>query len=556
MSKDIQKILESLLTGNENEIVEFKEAKSNYDFSKLGKYFSALSNEANLWSHPNAWLIFGVNDKKKIIGTEFRKNKKDLNSLKSEIAKKTTDKITFRDIHEMEYQGKRVLLFEIPSAPKWIPVSWEWHYYARVGEELSHLDLAELEQIRKQDIREDWSIQTLPGATIEDLSKEAIEKAKILYKGKNRKIADEVDTWDDETFLNKAKLTIKWKITRTAMLLLWKPESNHYLTPGTSEISWILKDKDNNPKDYEHFSCPLILSVNEIYGKIRNLKYRYMSGETLFPEEVDQYDPYLIREALNNCIAHQDYTLWWKIVIIENEDGVITFLNSGSFIPKTVERVIFENAPESVYRNKFLADAMVNLSLIDTIWSGIRRMFDIQKKKFFPLPEYDFSDRKVKVTIIGKVLDINYARKLAIMPNLTLDEIIVLDKVQKWKINEIEKTWLSSLKKKWLLEWRYPNIFISLSVAQLTWQKSDYIKLRWFNDKYYKQMILDYISACDIASKQDIDKLILDKLPEILDEKQKKNKIRNIVYAMSKKDKTIINTGTPRYPKWKKVWLN
>lgn len=552
MSKDIQQILESLLIENENEIVEFKEAKSNYDFSKLGKYFSALSNEANLWSHPNAWLIFGVNDKKKIIGTEFRKNKKDLNSLKSEIAKKTTDKITFRDIHEMEYHGKRVLLFEIPPAPKWIPVSWEWHYYARVDEELSHLDLAELEQIRKQDIREDWSIQTLPGATIEDLSKEAIEKAKILYKGKNRKIADEVDTWDDETFLNKAKLTIKWKITRTTILLLWKSESNHYLTPGTSEISWILKDKDNLSKDYQHFFCPLILSVSEIYSKIRNLKYRYMSGETLFPEEVDQYDPYLIREALNNCIAHQDYTLWWKILILENEDGSLIFVNSWSFIPKTVENVISENAPESVYRNKFLADAMVNLSLIDTIGSGIRKMFEIQKSKFFPLPEYDFSDNKVKVTIFGKVLDINYARKLAGMPNLTLDEIIVLDKIQKWKMSEIEKQWVNSLKKKGLVEWRYPNIFISSNVAQLTWQRSDYIKLRGFTDKHCKQMILDYLTTYTIASKQDIDKLVLDKLPDILDENQKKNKVKNIVYAMSRKDKTIINNGTLRYPKWQK----
>ena len=31
----------------ETEIVEFKEAKTTYDLRKLGKYFSALSNEAN-----------------------------------------------------------------------------------------------------------------------------------------------------------------------------------------------------------------------------------------------------------------------------------------------------------------------------------------------------------------------------------------------------------------------------------------------------------------------------------------------------------------------------
>jgi ATP-dependent DNA helicase RecG len=55
------------------------------------------------------------------------------------------------------------------------------------------------------------------------------------------------------------------------------------------------------------------------------------------------------------------------------------------------------------------------------------------------------------------------------------------------------------------------------------------------------------------ASKENTDKLLLDILPGVLDEKQRKNKIRNLVYAMSKKDKTIINQGTNRHPKWVRV---
>lgn len=77
--------------------------------------------------------------------------------------------------------------------------------------------------------------------------------------------------------------------------------------------------------------------------------------------------------------------------------------------------------------------------------------------------------------------------------------------------------------------------------------------MRGFKDDHYKKMILEYLEKYKEASKADIDKLILDILPDILDEKQKKNKIRNIVYAMSKRDKTIKNKGTGRYPRWKKV---
>ena len=128
--------------------------------------------------------------------------------------------------------------------------------------------------------------------------------------------------------------------------------------------------------------------------------------------------------------------------MVEREDGILTFSNSGTFIPESVEHVINADAPESRYRNPFLANAMVNLNLIDTIGSGIKRMFNIQRKKYFPLPDYDVSNKKVQVSIIGKVLDVNSAKKLAQLPSLTLQEIILLDKVSKARklTNEEAKT--------------------------------------------------------------------------------------------------------------------
>ena len=46
---DLEKFFNDLLTNPiENEWIEFKEAKNNFDSDDLGKYFSALANEANL----------------------------------------------------------------------------------------------------------------------------------------------------------------------------------------------------------------------------------------------------------------------------------------------------------------------------------------------------------------------------------------------------------------------------------------------------------------------------------------------------------------------------
>lgn len=536
-NSEIQIILNTLRSaGIENEVVEFKEAKNGYDFNKIGKYFSALCNEANLKNKRSAWLVFGVKDTdKRIVGSQFRTSRADLDSLKAEVANHTTGRVTFMEIYEVAETEGRVILFEIPAAPKGIPIAWQGHYYGRDGEELNALNLEEVERIREQARGEDWSAAIIDAASIEDLSPDAILKARESYLRKNQHLAEEIVTWNDETFLNKAKVCIKGKITRTAILLLGKSESEHFINPATAKISWILRDKDNIEKDYQHFTCPLILNTEEVFKKIRNLKYRYMPDGTLFPEEVDQYDAYIVREGLNNCIAHQDYTLSGKINLVEHEDGKLVFINSGSFIPVSIEEVVIADAPEPTYRNPFLVEAMINLNMIDAIGSGIKRMFNIQRKKFFPMPDYEFVNNKVKLTITGKVMDINYARKIASMPDLSLTDIIALDKVAKSK--RLSTSEISGLKNKGLIEGRKPNFHISSTVANLTGDKADYIKQRGIDDEYCQKMILDYLGKFKNGTRVDFERVLLEKLPDVLDPEQKRSKIKNILQKMKREGK-------------------
>lgn len=536
-NEDIEKKLDELIASQfETEVTEFKEAKNSFSFDELGQYFSALSNEANLHNKNCAWLIFGIEDKKHIIvGTNYRKSAKDLNNLKEEIARQTSEHLSFIEIYECkrkdaEGKNQRILLFQIPPAPKGIPIAFKRMYYGRDGESLVGLSIEKIERIRSQSKSEDWSAKLITEASIEDLDSDAIQFARHVYIQKNPKLAEEVPTWDDQTFLNKTKLTINGKITNTAIVLLGKSESEHYISPATSKITWILKDKDGIEKDYEHFTCPLILSIQEVYKKIRNIKYRYIAEENLFPDEVQQYDPYTIREALNNCIAHQDYTMGGKVILIEKEDGELIFSNSGDFIPSSIEDVIKSDAPENRYRNSFLANAMVNLNMIDTIGSGIKKLFNIQRDKFFPLPEYDLSDHKVKLTITGKVLDSNYARKLAEDKTLSLFETMILDKVQKNKKLTNEEYKL--LKSKNLIEGKRNNYFISSTVAEITNQKPDYMKLRGINDDYCKKIIIDYIKKFKTAKKADLEEILLEKLGDSMTDIQKKNKIKNILQSL------------------------
>ncbi len=529
-------LIKLLKLSTENEVVEFKEAKTQYNKDNLGQYFSALSNEANLKGQPFAWIVFGVHNNKSVVGTII--NDSQLNDYKNEMAQHTSPRLSFEETERIELEGKNVILCKVPAAPQGQPVSWKGHYYGRDGESLGALHDNERDRIKIQNTALDWSAQIISEATINDLSNEAIDFARKQYIEKNKSKESEILQWDDVTFLNKARVTINGKITRAAILLLGKSESDHFLNPAQAKISWILKDKDNIEKDYEHFSCPFILSVNQVQKKIRNLKYRYIKDGTLFPEEVEQYDPYIIRESLNNCIAHQDYTLNGKINVVEREDGLLIFSNSGTFIPESVEQVIQADAPESRYRNPFLSNAMVNLNLIDTTGSGIKRMYNIQRKKFFPLPDYDLSKHSVKVTIIGKILDTKYAVKLAQMPNLSLHEIILLDKVSKSKpITDFE---IKELKEKQLIEGRKPNFHISAEVAIATGEKSDYLKQRGIDDNYCQKMILNYLEKFGEGKREDFESLLLDKLPDVLDIAQKRNKIKNNLQHLRKQGKIDI----------------
>ncbi|MCD6485705.1 MAG: hypothetical protein J7K35_00030 [Syntrophobacterales bacterium] len=90
----------------------------------------------------------------------------------------------------------------------------------------------------------------------------------------------------------------------------------------------------------------------------------------------------MIREVIRNCIAHQDYELGGRINVVENPAGLI-FTNAGSFLPGSVEQVIGQDAPQEIYRNPFLAEAMVQLNMIDTQGGGIKKMFMLQMEHFF-----------------------------------------------------------------------------------------------------------------------------------------------------------------------------
>ena len=540
-------ILDELLANEENECVEFKRAKNDFDIDLLGKYFSALGNEANLKNKQYSWIIFGVDDKTHdLIDTNFLYDN-NFNKIKKQIADNTTDNITFIEIYSIYKDDKRVIMFQVPAASG-VPINWKGFAYGRAGESLMPLASNKIEQI-KATANYDWSRQIIYEATIDNIDKEAIKLAREQFKKKyeGKEVANEIDNISDIDFLNKVKLTLNGKITMACMLLLGKNEDDYLMNGYNPKMTWKLYD-EINVVDYEHFGIPFIVNVEKLKSKIRNLRYRYMVNEnTLFPNEVDQYDNYILRELINNCIVHQDYRLHGNINVMEYKDKLI-ITNEGNFIPETVENVLKDGFSSPYYKNQFLANAMVNLNMIDTVGSGIRRVYDIQKRKFFPMPDYDLSvDNRVKVTLYGKIIDEKYSKILFEKTNLDIEKVMLLDRVQKGY--EITKEQSDYLRKDNLIEGRYPNIYISSDIAKITNKKDEYIDNKGLDNSYYKDYIITYIEKFEKANRDDINKLIYPKLPVNMTEKNKNNRVRYLL-TMLKKENRIENIGSDSKPIW------
>jgi len=552
-SKDVNnkllQTLHDLIRDWEHEVVEFKQASNDYSQDDVGKYFSAISNEANLKGLQHGWLVFGVNNKtKKSVGTDYR-NSKGLETLKHEIADNATGRMSFVDIFEI-YDGEyRIVMFMIPAAVTGIPTAWKGFCYGREGESLGPLSTEEYYRIRGQS-NFDWSGQIIEGSSINHLDKDAIQVARKNYKEKQNRahISDETDKMNDEAFLKKLRLTVDGKLTNAAMVLLGNPDYDKMINTPV-HIMWRLFGSDTMVKDYIEFCIPYVTVVDQVYAKIRNLPFRYLPDRnTLFPTVTTMYDEDMLKELLNNCIAHQQYTSGGRIYLDEHED-MIVISNPGSFIPGDVRKVLNIDYTVPYYRNQLLVEVMMMLDMIDTVQMGIRKVYNIQRSRYFPMPDYDFStSQKVAVKVYGKVLDNNYTRILFDRSDLDLNTVYLLDRVQK-KL-PLEKEQFKLLKQLGVVEGKAPNVYISLNITKSTDNQVQSAKSTVTSEDYYRDLIVDYLMLGGEGKKKDFMKLLNDILPTSLNDKQKEGRVKYILAKMRKDGIVKHADGNPRTGSW------
>ena len=346
--------------------------------------------------------------------------------LRKEIADLTTKRLTFTSIDEVKIDGKRLILFQIPSSPGTV-VTFNGIPYGRDGQSLVGLSIDKIDRIRVGGY--DWS-KDVTAYDAESLDPKAVALFRELFVANNPRMSDISGTWTVTELLERTGLMSNGHLTNAAMILLGDGNMDPEYEPGV-EISWILK-QDGRVIDYEHFKRPFLTSSASVIGKISNLTFRRLM-EGLVAEEMPTYDPEALREALNNAIIHTDYRIGSRIEVIENFNESVVICNPGTFLSEGAEDIYRAGSAVSVCRNQLMASTLYSLGQVDRVGMGIIRIFDAQVRRYFPLPEYTCRDNRVCLEIRGGYGSEAVARVLHFNKGLKTEDIMILDKYQKGK---------------------------------------------------------------------------------------------------------------------------
>lgn len=517
---------------------EMKNLKNSFAGDEKDDVISYVSSIANM---EGGHLVIGVQDKTlEIVSTDLSKFNMNVQSAVLKLVEHCTnlsseglciDEYTTEDTH------KTIWIIHIPKHLPRRPVYAHKKAWQRIEDSLVEMTPERLAAILEEPVfaAKDWSAEIAPNATIADLDELAVAKARIMFKKVHSSNipAEEIDAWTVEDFLSNSGIMVDGKLTRAAIILLGKPVSAFKLRPAVVEVTWTLRDEHQDVVDYEHFTVPFILTVDKILSKIHNLTMRELPGGTLFPETMKQYDDYTIREALHNAIAHQDYTLQQRINFVENP-GWLYYANGGSFIPGTLQKALETKGPQRHFRNECLCRAMVNFNMIDTVSRGIKKMFNEQRRRHFPMPDYeiDMLNKEVGVTIYGNTINEKYTQLLKDNDTLTLEDCILLDAVQKG--HRISEENVLALLNRGLLEGDTSEYSISLDLAKKTKQLPDYNRNRGLDKAKLQQMILQYLqNAGSAGAKRDaIFDYLKDVLPKTKTIEQQERMVGNILVEM------------------------
>lgn len=373
---------------SENRNVEFKEAKNQYDNTKLFRYCVALANEGG------GPLILGVSDRppRRVCGTAAFRDTVDM-------AEKLFQKLGFRvDIEEVRHPDGRVVVFHIPSRLHGSAYHLEGAYLMRSGEELVPMSEDQLRKIFREgepDWLEEISTRELDAVRVAELldTQEYFRLLELPYPTEVRSVIGRLvqDRLVDQTangtyairrlgaiLLAKRMVDFQDLVRKSARVVIYR---------GKSKIETRL-DRSHS-KGYAVGFQELVQFVLDQFPQRELIKNALRQESRLAPEVI-------VRELVANALVHQDFRMAGASVMIEVYEDRVEFTNPGAPVVPT-ERFI--DGYQS--RNERLADFMRRMHICEEKSSGIDKVVTAAEEFQLPAPDFRATHGRTSAVVFG-----------------------------------------------------------------------------------------------------------------------------------------------------------
>ena len=382
--------LSRLLKIPEGTNVEFKEAKNGLDKKLLFQYCVALANERG------GWLVLGVTDAmpRKLVGTKAFGT---LDDIRNAIYQATRLNV---EIEEDLSSGNRVLLFSVPSRPIGVALEYDGSYWMRRGSSLVPMTIDRIQAILEEAVP-DFSAEICPGATLADLSTEAIDRFRHLWtRQSNRPHLLDLPA---PQLLEDAELVVDGGVTRAAMILFGTAKSlGRHVADAEIIFEYRHAEGDIDPAVRESFREGLFLCIDRLWElvKLRNEVHPYQMG--LIRRDIPSFREEVIREALLNGVCHRDYRYRESIFIRQFPELIEVESPGGLMRGVTIENMLVNRA----WRNRRIAEALEKADLIERSGQGVDRMWRLAILDGKMPPDYSrTNEHHVYVRLHGTIHD-------------------------------------------------------------------------------------------------------------------------------------------------------
>lgn len=381
----------------EGERLEFKEAKTSFEFEDLIKYCAALANEGG------GHMILGVTDRRprRVVGSAaFREPDRTKTGL--------TERLRLRvEVETLDHPDGRALVFSVPSRSLGMPVSHKGAYWMRSGDSLVPMTPDQLRRIFDE-TGPDFSAESCAKAGLDDLDPEAVAVLRRLWDRKSPEQG--IPSRSPERLLADAELLADGRLTYAALILLGTREAlGRHLGQAEIVFEYRSSDAPGPAADRREFRQGFLPALDALWERInlRNDLQHFQHG--LFMWDVPTFDERAIREAVLNAVSHRDYRSSAS-VFVRQFPRRIEIVSPGGFPAGiTAENVLWQQKP----RNRRIAEVLGKCGLVERAGQGFDLIYRECIRHGKPLPDFSRTDgHSVWLTLHGEIGDPEFLRFL------------------------------------------------------------------------------------------------------------------------------------------------